>query len=968
MGAITSFKAVKADTFEVVFDKAQPADVTATIVKNATEQPGAWSWSEDRKTATFKGTARFSNGEYELTVKKGESSVTAKATIEDEKANEIKILCDTILTGSLNKNATSCDNKEGYIYYQVLNQYGEDITSKIDVNWTISSSTVTNVEPSKGKITIASTGDAFRYGTDIMIVGVYATDNVIVQETRKIGMEQCIATVEAKGFVNYKNATINEAVPTLPKNFAKDTWSMVYEAKDQNGMLLDAKEYDNKEITFISNNPLLLQSDFEKDKLYTLKDKETGITKQYASVKVKPGDYADQGGEVTIMAISSKAGVRKEFNITIGEAPRLKTLEIMPPAIVTDGQINVPLNYTAKDVNGNDVTSYETIVRSSNTLSLSASTGTLRVSEDNNGKAVITWSDDTENVTYKDSRSHDNIARMVSLTTVVVGGESRNIMLNVKDKRRPVGFKKVSFGLDGNDSMVIGNSSETNFFNNDHVTYIDQYGDDMNAGDAKTFFNTAFTEFDGDRYCLRVKTNDGTYLNLAKDKIYGFKRDSDQNLGDNNGANNEQTNNEQINIIKNMVEAGHSGEDQNTWCGNAKVGFNAVDKRTEDKPIGELETDNKAGTTTVTYSIATIGTSGIVDKGNTFVATYNTVPQGMVTSNVEAAPNKSKYQMLTSNSNNANGSYLDEGCFVVTPGAAGLLPVQSDDKDKPNTLKLTGVKDDKDGVKFTVKGKARRLNNISLTLPESCYNINDTKSEIIDAGDAYAVSQGAIGWSELYNDNDAKRIRRDARKTLVLNIFNRSINNPEPVNTVETSLAVSDALSYPVKFNRAFGYKVNPTATVLKPENDLPWWDNKVEVLDQYGDVVDKSNYVVNYNITLTEEAQTDDTHLNGSLEVAKNNTNATTIRGAEIGDKCKIITNVVLNGGRTIAFSKEDNITVGSDTLAWISNHDNDHDKNWRKSDTYGTITKPENYVGNPVNGIYDAKGNDGLGLGMNR
>lgn len=947
LGAITSFKAVKADTFEVVFDKAQPADVTATIVKNATEQPGAWSWSEDRKTATFKGTARFSNGEYELTVKKGESSVTAKATIEDEKANEIKILCDTILTGSLDKSAASCDNKEGYIYYQVLNQYGEDITSKIDVNWTISSSTVTNVEPSKGKITIASTGDAFRYGTDIMIVGVYATDNVIVQETRKIGMEQCIASVEAKGFVNYKNATVTEAVPTLPKNFAKDTWSMVYEAKDQNGMLLDAKLYDSKEITFISNNPLLLQSDFEQDRLYTLKDKETGVTKQYASVKVKPGDYADQGGEVTIMAISSKAGVRKEFNITIGEAPRLKTLEIMPPAIVTDGQMNVPLNYTATDINGNAVTSYETIVRSSNTLSLSASTGTLRVSEDNNGKAVITWSDDTEDVTYADARSHDNIARMVSLTTVVVGGESRNIMLNVKDKRRPVGFKKISFGLDGNDSMVIGNKSTTDFFNNDHVTYIDQYGDDMNAGDAKIFFDTAFDSFNDAKYCIRVKTDDGKYLGLDKDTIYG---------------------------ARNITVKDENGDGTHTEnCPEPKVAFEARDRQVEvaedtgksNKP--ELEYYQKAGTTTVTYSIATIGTSGVVDKGNTFVATYNTVPQGMVVSNVEAVPNKAKYQMLTSNSNNANGSYLDKECFVATSAATGVLPVKNDNNG--NTLKLTGAKDTDGGVKFTVKGKARRLNNISLTLPSDCYSINDEKSEIISSDNAYAVSQGAITWGELYNDNDAKRIRRDARKTLALKVFNNSYSfdsekgydysrplEKKLANNVETVLSISDALSYPVAFNRTFGYKVNPTATVLKPENDLPWWDNKVEVLDQYGDVVDRSNYILNYNITLTEEAQTDDTHLNGSLEVTKNNTNEASIRGAEIGDKCKIITNVVLNGGRTIAFSKEDNITIGSDTLAWITNRNNDHDKNWRKSDIYQE--KDDN--GNIII--------DGLGLGMNR
>lgn len=883
VGAITSFKAVKADTFEAVFENEVPADAVLTITKNSTEQSGAWSWSEDRKTATFKGTARFSNGEYEITAKKGEASVTAKTTVEDEKVDEIKILCDTILTGSLDKNATSCDNKEGYIYYQVLNQYKEDITPTIDVQWTISSSTVTNVEPSKGKITIASTGDAFRYGTDIMIVGVYASDGAIVQETRKIGMEQCIASVEAKGFVNYKSAKIEEAVPTLPKDFAKKTWSMVYEAKDQNGMVLDAVPYSNKDITFISNNPLLLKSDFLQDKLYTLKDKETGLTKQYASVMVEPGDYADQGGEVTIMAISSKAGIRKEFTFTIGERARLKSLTLTPPTLVTDGDKNVPLTYIAKDVNGNEVTDYETIVRSSNTLSLNASVGTLTVKEGDDGKAVVLWSD-TDEVTYEDSRSHDNIARIVSLTTVVVGGDSNNIMMNVKDKRRPVAFKSVDFGLDKNDSMVIGNTSTTDLLS-DQVMYVDQYGSDMKGSAAALFFNTAFTSFNDAKYCLRVKTDDGKYLGLEKDTTY-----------DTSAA--------------------------------AKVKFEAKD--VVENGIGELEKDQKAGTTTVTYSIATVGTSGVVDKGNTLVATYNTVPQAMVLSNVEASPNNSKYQMVTSNTKNANGIYLSDDCFVASGGVLKAV----DNENGEGDLKLEGA-----NVGYTVKGKARRLNNVTLTLPSGCYSINDS-SDIVKNGTGLAVTQGAISWSELYNDNDARRARKDAKKTLVLDIFNTTGAAPVKANTVETTFTISDAGSYPVAFSKAFEFAKAPTATVLKPV--IP---ADVMVLDQYGNNVTSSTEIT-YNITLTEEAENENTHLSGSFDIINNNTSEAHVKGAEIGDKCKVLTNVLIKGSRTIAFTDTKDITIGADTKAWISSADNDNDKKWRKADTFG----------------------DGLGLGMNR
>ncbi|MDE6615361.1 MAG: hypothetical protein K2K35_02255, partial [Lachnospiraceae bacterium] len=648
--------------------------------------------------------------------------------------------------------------------------------------------------------------------------------------------------------------------------------------------------------TFISNNPLLLKSDFLQDKLYTLKDKETGLTKQYASVMVEPGDYADQGGEVTIMAISSKAGIRKEFTFTIGERARLKSLTLTPPTLVTDGDKNVPLTYIAKDVNGNEVTDYETIVRSSNTLSLNASVGTLTVKEGDDGKAVVLWSD-TDEVTYADSRSYDNIARIVSLTTVVVGGDSNNIMMNVKDKRRPVAFKSVDFGLDKNDSMVVGNTSTTNLLS-DQVMYVDQYGSDMRGSAAKLFFETAFNSFNDAKYCLRVKTDDGKYLGLEKDKIYGAKgvpgTDADGNP------------------IKSDADI-------------PTVKFKAIDTE------GELEKDQKAGTTTITYSIATIGTSGVVDKGNTLVATYNTVPQAMVLSNVEASPNNSKYQMVTSNTKNANGIYLSDDCFVASGGVLKAV----DNENGEGDLKLEGA-----NVGYTVKGKARRLNNVTLTLPSECYSINDS-SDIVNDGTGLAVTQGAISWGELYNDNDARRARKDAKKTLVLDIYNTTGAKKVKANTVETTFTISDAGSYPVAFSRAFEFAKAPTATVLRPV--IP---GDVVVLDQYGNNVTSSTEIT-YNITLTEEAENENTHLSGSFDIINNNTSEAHVKGAEIGDKCKVLTNVLIKGSRTVAFTDTKDITVGADTKAWISSADNDNDKKWRKADTLD---------------------DGGLGLGMNR
>ena len=51
MGAITSFKATKADTFVVEFDKAQPAAVTAEVTKGTSKVDLKATWNEgDRKS------------------------------------------------------------------------------------------------------------------------------------------------------------------------------------------------------------------------------------------------------------------------------------------------------------------------------------------------------------------------------------------------------------------------------------------------------------------------------------------------------------------------------------------------------------------------------------------------------------------------------------------------------------------------------------------------------------------------------------------------------------------------------------------------------------------------------------------------------------------------------------------------------------------------------------------------------
>ena len=172
-------------------------------------------------------------------------------------------------------------------------------------------------------------------------------------------------------------------------------------------------------MTFISDNILLLKVD-TVERNFTI----GGV--EYSGIMVQPGQYVDKGGEVNITAIANKTGNKSQKNFVVGKGALLKSLSITgPDKTVADGDTGVKLNYVAQDTDGNNVTNYESIVRSTNSLSLSCGTGTLTVKEENDGTAGIYWSDDFDKYgQWNNTDSADEIDRTVPLTTIVVGGES----------------------------------------------------------------------------------------------------------------------------------------------------------------------------------------------------------------------------------------------------------------------------------------------------------------------------------------------------------------------------------------------------------------------------------------------------------------------------------------------------------------------------------------------------------------
>ncbi len=870
MGAITSFKATKADTFVVEFDKAQPAAVTAEVTKGTSKVDLKATWNEGRTAVTLVSTGKLTTGEYTVTVKNGEASVTAKTNVEDEKVTAINITSPTALTGA--------KGTEAYIYYDVVNQYGDSMRTSTSINWTISSSYGTpKVDTSTGKITIKADDKGekvFTYGTDIYIVGVNVKSGVSVNTSIKIGMEQAVDSVKFAGFVSKDAKT--KKVESLPKNFTKDTYSLLFTAYDQNGNPYSASDVKSEDLTFISNNPLLVDSAFTfNDNVYTIDGED------YASVSINPGQYVDKGGEVTITVVANKTGKKTEQVFVIGETALLKSLVLSAPnAVVADGDKDVKIPFVATDVNGNAVTSYETIVRSSNSLTLTASEGSeLKVKEENDGTAGIYWTDSSDYIkNFKNASAYNDIDRSISLSTIVVGGESNNLILNVSDARRPVAIKSVKLNDDNNDAIVSGNTAtvEITKGNDAQIKYIDQYNADLADDIAEAFFKQAATGFgtSNDKYVISIKTSkNNDLLTLPTDKTYDDA--------------------------------------------SRKIEFSAKEVTTEES-------------VTVRYSIATQNSAGnLTDVSKVKSVAYTIVPRTAVANDLTIVTNSSLYKLDTDNSDNINGTTIPSGSSI-RDDVTGPLTISAGDnkivvKGKTrNNLTLTLPAS---AYEVAAKSAINVANGVVTAASSGAiawyelYDANSAKYTRINATKPIVLT--------VYKDIDGGT-------TVSKNItISDSASAPASIEFWK-DWAAQTAVTLNPSFTEITGPKVyNGTGWSDEDKNDFSKTNGHFGIIvkDQYGNIMDDPRISVALKVADLTESTTELTHLTNSFTVSNNGSAAGVlansklkITGAEIGDKFKLTATI-----EGTAVSKDIPVTVGADTEAYVSTTNGDHDKEFR-------------------------------------
>ena len=429
------------------------------------------------------------NGTYTVTVKTATEEASGNAEVTSQKVTAIKILNKTALTAAI-KDITGdskADDATGvYVYYDVVDQYGESMRNSTTIDWSASCKIKSN-DKSRGVLTLERTDNkAFTYGESVYVTGVHAKTGMSVSETLTVGAKQALNTVEVKGFV--KKGT-SEILTSLPAGFKSQAYYLVYSVLDQNGNEMKADTYmgsdTNKdaEVTFISDNILVLKE--------ITKTGETVLTLdgvEYCAAFVEPGIDVNKGGEVNITAIANKTGNKSNINVVVGTHQILKSFTMSQPSgVVADGE-SVEIPFAALDQDGKDIKNFVTLASQSdfNRLQLNASSGVFQLYEKNDGTAGLRWTD-TDDGSKWNSNSEDGIDRPISLTAVVIGGDTCNEMLYVTDKAMPVAIKSVDM-----DSVYVQRSAEKLSLSS--FDFLDQYGRDMTDLIAKAQLANGFND------------------------------------------------------------------------------------------------------------------------------------------------------------------------------------------------------------------------------------------------------------------------------------------------------------------------------------------------------------------------------------------------------------------------------------------------------------------------------------------
>ena len=295
-------------------------------------------------------TSQIPEGKYTLTYNNGDS-------VEFE---IVKAVVKNIALSPSGSAIMSEDGKKAYVYYKVLDQFGNDVTKSPVVNLRVTASDA--VVDSRGKLTFTAKDAVKGYQLNWDKISVSIVDiNSGVATTALLTVGDKARVVDAT-YEKIYNISKREIVDSITDADKLVNFKLLFTAKDQYGndyvvegagKQLVVNLLGTTGVTVDSNNVSVVEYKGKQYFAYQLKN--IGDT---ATTKV---ENASRPGEVTIQAVSVNNGKTVSAKFNVVAASKVDTLKVWEG---NDGIFNGKKNelgFAAYDANGKEITSWDSL-------------------------------------------------------------------------------------------------------------------------------------------------------------------------------------------------------------------------------------------------------------------------------------------------------------------------------------------------------------------------------------------------------------------------------------------------------------------------------------------------------------------------------------------------------------------------------------------------------------------------------
>ena len=295
-------------------------------------------------------TSQIPEGKYTLTYNNGDS-------VEFE---IVKAVVKNIVLSPSGSAIMSEDGKKAYVYYKVLDQFGNDVTKSPVVNLRVTASDA--VVDSRGKLTFTAKDAVKGYQLNWDKISVSIVDiNSGVATTALLTVGDKARVVDAT-YEKIYNISKREIVDSITDADKLVNFKLLFTAKDQYGndyvvegagKQLVVNLLGTTGVTVDSNNVSVVEYKGKQYFAYQLKN--IGDT---ATTKV---ENASRPGEVTIQAVSVNNGKTVSAKFNVVAASKVDTLKVWEG---NDGIFNGKKNelgFAAYDANGKEITSWDSL-------------------------------------------------------------------------------------------------------------------------------------------------------------------------------------------------------------------------------------------------------------------------------------------------------------------------------------------------------------------------------------------------------------------------------------------------------------------------------------------------------------------------------------------------------------------------------------------------------------------------------